>query len=139
MNHPLVMGILQGVGHGGDQLGRFAKAGAAGRQQVGQRHAADEVADQVRQAILLADLVDADDRRMPQLGDAASLAQESVQGGWSGQVAGSGHLDGDHAIQLRIAGLEEGAEGPAADGLDQVEPADAAPEAGFGAGGGVGF
>ena len=52
--------------------------GRPARQQVGQGHALDELADQVGHAVVLADLVDRHDRRVPQLGHAAGLAEEAV-------------------------------------------------------------
>ena len=43
-----------------------------------QRHALDEVADQVRDAVLLADLVHRHDRRVAQLGRGPRLAEEAI-------------------------------------------------------------
>ena len=115
VDHALLVGVLQSVGEAGDQLGRLAEARPAGGQQVGQRHALDEVADEVGGAVVLADLVDRDDRRMAQLGGAAGLAQESIQLLAARRPAGAGDLEGDDAIQLRVAGLEDRAEGARSD------------------------
>ena len=78
MDDALLVGVVQRVGDLGDQLGRLARRRAAAGQQVGQGHALDEVADQVGHPVVLADLVDRHDRRVPQLGHAAGLAQEAV-------------------------------------------------------------
>ena len=80
---------------------------------------------------MLADLVDRHDRRVPQLGDAAGLAQEAVEVLAAGQVAGAGDLDGHDAVELRVARLVDRAERRHADRLDQLErpslPARSAP------------
>jgi hypothetical protein len=110
--------VLQGVGNGHDQLGRLAERQLPRREQVRQRHPLDEVAHQVRQAVGLADLVDGHHRGVPELCHAAGLAQEAVEVGRPGEVAGPRHLDGDGAVQLRVERLVDGAERPAADGGD---------------------
>jgi hypothetical protein len=72
-----LVGVLQGVGDRRDQLGSLAEARPPRRQQVGQRHALHEVADQVRHAAGLADLVDGHDGRVPQLGLAEIIRWQS--------------------------------------------------------------
>ena len=72
------MGVLQGVGDVGDQLGGFVERQASCRQDVPERQAFDEIADQIRSAVVDADFVDRDDRRESQLGDGAGFAQETI-------------------------------------------------------------
>src|SRR5205085_9496441 len=52
---------------------------------------------------------------------------EAVQVVRPGEVAGARHLDGDGPVQLRVAGLVDGAEGPLADDVQELETAQALP------------
>jgi len=79
VHDPLLVGVLQGLGDVGDPLRCLTRRGASPGQQVRQSQPFDEVADQVRPAVLLADFVDRDNRRMPQLRYAPGLAREPVQ------------------------------------------------------------
>jgi hypothetical protein len=102
----------------------LARRRPAGAEQVGQGGALDEVADQVGNVVGLADLVDRNDGRVAELGDTARLAEESVQLLRAGQVARARHLDGDSAVQLRVARLVDGAEAALADRVQEQEAAD---------------
>ena len=73
-----------------------------------------------------ADLVDGDDAGVAELGGGAGLADEPLGLLLGGEVAGVGDLDGDEAIELGVAGAPDGAEGPGADLLDQLELAEPA-------------
>src|SRR5262249_36047866 len=87
--------------------------------------AVNEIADQERDAVAGADLVDADDRGVAEPGDAAGLAQEALQVVRPGQVAAARHLEGDHAVQLEVARLVDRAERPLADRRDHRDLAEA--------------
>ena len=50
----------------------------AGAEEVGERHALNEVADQVGQGVADADFVESDDGGVAQLGDGAGLAQKAL-------------------------------------------------------------
>src|SRR5262249_10948521 len=134
--HPLLMGVLERVGHGGDQLGRLARRLATGGQDVGEGQPLDEGADQVGDAVVLADVVHRYDRRVPQPRDAAGLAEEAVEVGAVGQVPRAGDLDSDGAVQQRVARLVDRPEAAGADRLDQFKLADGARAAGRGPGDG---
>jgi hypothetical protein len=69
-----------------------------------------------------ADFVDGDDRWESQLGDGAGFAQETIDVLRSGaDVAGARDLDGGDAVELDVARLEDGAEGPFAEELHDLE------------------
>src|SRR5262249_47399026 len=57
----------------------------------------------------------------------------------AGEVAGARHLDGDDAVQLRVAGLVDGAEGAVADHVEQLELAELVSGLALRAGGGPGL
>ena len=111
MDDAHLVGVLQRVGDGGDELRRLAGRRPLGRQQIGQRDPLDEFADQVREASRLADFVDRHDRRMPQLGDAAGLPQEPLDVAFAGHLPRSRNLDRHDAVEFGVAGLVHGAEG----------------------------
>ena len=58
VHHPLIVSILQGVGDRDQQLGRLLKCEPARCEQVGQRHSLNELADQVRQTVDIAHVMD---------------------------------------------------------------------------------
>ena len=72
----LLVGMVQGVGDFGAQLGRFAAGELLAGEPVAERDAADEVADDVDAVAVAADFVDADDAGMAQLGGGAGFAEE---------------------------------------------------------------
>jgi hypothetical protein len=78
MDDALLMSILQGVRNGRDQFGSLAGGRPPSRQQVGQRHALHEGADQVRHPVRLPYLIKGDDIRVAKLCRAACLAEEAV-------------------------------------------------------------
>jgi hypothetical protein len=122
----VVVGELQGVGDAGDELGRFRKAGTPSQEEVRQRDALDKLAHDERDAIILADLVDGDNRGMSKLGDTTGLAEEAIALIAQGQIGGSRDLDRDDAVQLAVARLVDGAEGASANFLEQDEIAELA-------------
>ena len=86
------VGVLQRIGHLGNQTGRLTRGRPTARQEVRQGQAPDEVADQIGQALMLANLVHRHDPRVAQLRDTAGLAQEAIPILIRGQVAGAGTL-----------------------------------------------
>ena len=72
----------------------------------------------------LADLVDRHDRRMPQLGDAAGLAQEPLDVAFAGHLPRSRNLDRHDAVELRVAGLVHRAEGARPHQIDELVAAE---------------
>jgi hypothetical protein len=121
VDHSHCMGIVQSVGHPRDQLGGLASLDAMGLEMFGQRRAPDEVGDEVGEIIVAADLVHRHDAGVSQLGGGARLAYEALRLLLGGQLAGVGDLDCDQAVQLGVAGQPDGAEGPRAELLEQVE------------------
>jgi hypothetical protein len=122
---PRAVGVVEGVGHVGDEPGGLRRGRPAGGEQIGEGDAIDKVANQVRLTVLDPHFMDGDDGRVAELGGRAGLAEEPVQVGRAGpDVAPPGHLDGHHPVQLRILRLEHGPERPVADGFEEGEPAD---------------
>ena len=121
MDHPLLVGIIQGVGQRGDQLGRLAPRGPANRKLVRQRRPLHKLAYEVRYAVRLTDVVNRHDRRVLKLGHAAGLALEAIEILTGGEIPRPRYLDRNHAVQLGIAGHVDGAEGPGTDRVDQDE------------------
>jgi hypothetical protein len=139
VDHTLLVGVVEGVGDVGDELGRLARRGAAGGEQVGEGDAFDEVADEVGRSFphprplsrstgrggQHTHFVHGHDGGVAELGDAAGLAEEAVEVlRLVADVAAARDLDGDGAVELRIAGLEDRAETAVADFLDDLEAAD---------------
>ena len=91
------------------------------RQVVRQGHTVDELAHQVRRAIRLADFVNRDDGRMPQLGDAPGLTQEAFLIVFVRQASGAGNFYGDGSVELAIARLVNRPEGAAPHSRQQFE------------------
>jgi hypothetical protein len=87
----------------------------------------DELADQEVQAIVLANLEDRDDAGVAQLAGAPRFTEEPIEVLSRGEGASAGHLEGDDPIEVGIARLEHGAEGPRTDDTEQLEPAKPAP------------
>src|SRR5262245_20701936 len=68
---------------------------------------------------------------MPELGHAPGLAQEAVGlASGAGEAVGPRYLDGDSAVELRVPGLVDGGKRPAADRIEQFEPAEPSPALG---------
>jgi hypothetical protein len=114
--------VVQGVGHLREHYGSLAGGETAGGKDVSERRALDEPGHQVRQAVLLPDLVDRDDRLVVQPDAALGLVEDPlavVPGEGSPLV---GDLDGDVAVELPVVRLVDDAERPAAHLLDQLEP-----------------
>src|SRR5262249_14825012 len=97
---------------------------SVGREALGQRSAADELTDQIGQAVLLTGFVDGHDSRMPQPSYTARLAQEALQLLLVLQPGAPGHLDRDNAVQVGVAGLVDGTERASADLFQEDEAAD---------------
>ena len=118
----LLVGMVQGIGDFGAQLGRFAAGELLAGEPVAKRDAADEVADDVDAVAVAADFVDADDAGMAQLGGGAGLAEELFLL-LGRHAAGARNLDGHRAVELFVAGLPHAAEAADAEPLDQLEAA----------------
>ena len=135
----MLVGVLQGVGHGGDQLRRLAEAQPPlPINRSASVTPCDEIADQIRRRRRPAR------PRGPATMDGcrswaalrASRRKRSSSCG-RGQVAGPRHLDRDDTVQFRIAGLVDRAERAAADDFDQLELAELLSGAAFQAGRGT--
>src|SRR5207245_205371 len=126
----------------GDQLGGLARRGPSRGEEIGERHAVDEIADEIGDGLARhprplcrvgrgwqrADFVYGDDGWVPQLGDAAGLAQEAVEVLRPvADVAAARHLDGHGAVKLWITGFEHYAESAVPNLTDNLEAADALP------------
>src|SRR5262249_26878306 len=78
VSHAAHMSELERVRDGGDQFGGLTESRSTRGQSIRQRDAIDKLADQKWLAFRLADFVDGDNRRVPELGDAAGFAEEPV-------------------------------------------------------------
>src|SRR5262245_57532884 len=58
---------------------------------------------------------------MPELGNAACLAKEAIEIGTSRQGGGPRHFESDQAVQLWVARLVHGTEGPRAERFQQFK------------------
>ena len=103
-------------------------ARASGGQPVGERDSLDEVAHDVGDIADPPDLVDGDDRRMPEL-RGCGLAEEAVEFGTLRQIAGPRDLHGHDSVEVRIIGTVDRAECPVTDGGHQFESTECRPAA----------
>ena len=110
MHHPVLVGVVQGVGHVRDQLGRFVKGETAGGEPLGQRGALDKLADEVTRRAAGTRVIDGYDAGVLQPGGAAGFAEEMVQVFLRRHAPGPGHFDGHDAVQFHVPGLVDGAE-----------------------------
>ena len=92
--------------------GRLAEVEPALLGGAGQGAAFDEGGRDVVVGAVGAGLVDRHDVGVAQPGRGLRLAQEALDGGGALQAAGVRHLQGDLALQLRVEGPVDGAEGP---------------------------
>ncbi len=124
MDHPVAMGVVEGVGHRGDELGGLAERErpVAVAQDAGQRPPLDELLDQVERPVVgLSGLVERDDAGVLELGRAAGLAQEPLCVLVAGQAARPRDLDRHHPAQLDVTRPEHVAVGAGPQPLHQLE------------------
>ena len=94
------MSKVESIGHVRYKLRRIAEAPPLRGKQIGKSHTLHKIADEIGNTIALTDFVNGDDRRMPQLSDAAGLAQKAIEFLRPGEIPGPRHLDGDNAVQF---------------------------------------
>ena len=105
MDDALVMRILKrfaDLRHDGQRLARLQ---LAVRQQVPQRHAIDELHQEVVKTIGLAEIVNGHDVRMVQTRQRARLAREPLGERWVPAGLGGQNLHGHQAVELLLPGL----------------------------------
>ena len=118
------VGVVQRLGDRGDQLGRETERDRAFAAIVVQRHAGDELLDQIVRAVVgVPDLVEGHDARVRELGRAAGLAEEPFDIVLGREHAGPGDLDRHGAAQLGVDRPEHMAEGAGPELLEELEPA----------------
>ncbi len=111
VNDPMPVGVVQRIGHGGDQLRRRPEAEPAGLEAGGQRLALDELLDEIEQALFgLTRFKQGDQAGVLELGRAACLSQEPVHFRAACEVARPEHFDGNGAAQFGVARPEDLAE-----------------------------
>ncbi len=123
VDQALLVGVVQRLGHLRHQRRRLAERQAPVLKQVPRRLPVDEVRDDHRQPVQRGHLVDRDDPRMAELGRGARLALEAAQLLGLGQQPGVRDLQGDEAVQLRIAGRPHGPEGAHPHPLQELKAA----------------
>src|SRR5207253_4579827 len=112
MDQALSMGILQGVRYLGEQFGGRARVRRTFLQALFQSLSFDKLRDQEADTFVgLTDFVEGHDAGMFQLSDAAGFAQEPAGLFIVRQAADPLDLEGDRALQLRVAGPENVAKG----------------------------
>ena len=103
MHDARLVGEVQGVADGGQQLGRLALRQPLGVFELGQRDALDQVADDIDVVAVAADLVHADDMRMPQLRRDAGFVQKLFHLAGA-QLPAPRNLQGHRAVELAYRG-----------------------------------
>src|SRR5262245_16882738 len=122
MNDASLMGVVQGLGHAGDELGSLVWRWPPRCQQIGQRDPFDEITDQVGRVFQRANLVDDNDGRMAELGDAAGFAQETRQVlRLVADIASPRDLDRHGAVELRVAGFVDCPKSAGAEVTDELK------------------
>ncbi len=110
------VGVVERLAEVGADLADFAVGELAGVGEAGQGRALDQLADQQRVAVLLAELVEGDDAGMVEPGRGLGLAQDPP----AGLALLLDRLDRDRALEATVPGLVDDAEAAAADAaLDQ--------------------
>jgi hypothetical protein len=111
----LGVGGVQRLADAGQDLGRFGRGQGAGADAPHQRSAAHVAHHQERLAVLLAEIVDRDDRRVLERGDGAGLALEAgAERGIVEQFARQ-DLDRHFAVEVRVVAEVDGGHAAASD------------------------
>ncbi len=100
----LLVGHVHGPGDLLDQVGRLPRRQQLDLQLARQAPAGAVLQAEVRQALILADLVDLDNVRVPQPGHGPGLGAEPGALGLVGVGPIADHLQGDDAVQLLVPG-----------------------------------
>ena len=110
----LLVGEVHRPGQRFHQFGRRARRLRMPIDERVERAAVHEFEREVRQPVVLADLVDLDDVRVLQPGDGPGFLIEAGELLRAGVPAGENHLEGDEPIQPRLPGLVDDAHAAAA-------------------------
>src|SRR5262245_12993265 len=97
------MGVVEGVGKLGNEVGNFTERKFAGLQRIAQRNTVDELGYDGRQGVQDRDFENVDDVGMAKLCGCAGLAEESLAIGVAFQYARMRKLQSDEAIELSVA------------------------------------
>ena len=117
------MGVIDGPGDFGEQLGGLARRQRAVGEPLGQRRALDVLHGEIRLAVVLADLVDGDDVGMHEPGGGLGFGPETRPVRFAGQVAAEDHLERDGPIEAELPGSPDDAHAAAAEFGDDLEVA----------------
>ncbi len=120
MDHPAVMGVFDRHGDLAGQTGGLLWRQRPAGQPLGQAIPFDEAHRVVMTALVLAELENRHDARMLQLGGGRGLGVEAFDVLRAGETAAEDHLQGHHAVEPDLAGLEDDAHAAASDLLDQL-------------------
>ena len=110
----------QAIGDGDARLQCFIEPHALRRDQRVKRLAAEVLHDQVVDPIVQANVVDRDDIWMIERRSRLRFLRETEETGGVGVEARRQHLDGDQAIQSRVAGLVDVAHSSRADFFEDL-------------------
>ena len=122
MHQPLLVGVVQRLGHRRHQFDRFVERQPGLLEPRGEVGAVDVLRDDEAGALLgAADIVDGNDVRMVEVGDGAGFGQIGFGVFGPGDQLAVRHLDGDEPLQLVVVGQVDEAEAALAqDPLDPV-------------------
>jgi hypothetical protein len=131
----LLVGVIDGIAGGGEELEGFVEGEFARVDEVGEWDAADEVHDEVKVTVRsFAGAEDGDDAGMAEGGDEFDFAFEAVASGLGGIGGVKEDLDGDLAFGSMLKGLVDDALAAVADFLEEGVAFDGG-ERGCGSGG----
>ena len=124
MNGAHRVGVRKRVGDLRDQIGRLPSVEPPFTQEIAQRHACDEIADEYRQAIEIGDVPDSHDTRMSKLAGGPCLPVEprDIFGGFD-QV-GVRNLESGDPVQSSVERAPDSPKSADADPLEKLEPAE---------------
>ena len=118
VDHPALVGELDGFRHLHHQLGGLPGQQRAIGQAVGEALTLDEAHTEVMLALVLADLVNRHDAGVIKVGRSLGLGVEPLDVGLVGELTGEDHLERDRTIQAHLSRLEHDAHAAAGDFAD---------------------
>ncbi len=110
-----IVSVLHGAGELLDQPGRVAGRLRCAGEELLEAATLDQLQRQIRQPLMLADIVNADDSRVRQPSHRGRLDAEPPQRVAAGMGPGQDHLQGDHPSQPQMPGLVDDPHAAAAD------------------------
>ena len=123
MDDSMFVGVVQRIGDCRTQPSRLLETGSMAGEPIGERHAADEIADDEQGLALAADLIYRHDVRVAELRRRTRLTEKLLYFRRR-ELSAARNLHGDNAIQLPIASFPNRAESTDTQSRHQVESVD---------------